>query len=147
PMPSSERGKGVHPGGLASYPVDHIGFLSPDAEATAKAFGQVFGSAPSTPHAIKGAPLKFVQLHHAATTIEIGQPVGRSNPAADFVARRKGPGAHHLAFKVGDKFDEMVSTLQAKGGKLTLGGRGSGDAWLDFSDSLGLVIEVVGAKK
>jgi catechol 2,3-dioxygenase-like lactoylglutathione lyase family enzyme len=147
PMPSSERGKGVHPGGLASYPVDHIGFLAPDAEATGKAFGQAFGDTPSAARVMKGAPLKLVELHHAGTTIEIGQPTGRSGPAADFVARRKGPAAHHLAFNVGDQFDGVVAALQAKGGKLTLGRRGSGDAWLDFSESLGLVIEVVGARR
>jgi catechol 2,3-dioxygenase-like lactoylglutathione lyase family enzyme len=148
PMPSSEAGKGVHAGELASYPVVHVGFLSSDAEATAKAFSDVFGGTPSPARVMKSPPLKVVQLGHAGTTIEIDEPVGRSGPGADFLARRKGPGAHHVAFDVGDKVDEIIGTLQAKGGKLTLGRRGSGYAWLDFSDSLGLVIEVIdGGKK
>jgi hypothetical protein len=149
----------VRAGGLAMYPVAHVTFLSAHADATAKAFADVFGITPSAARVEKPvyyppgstasakAYLKTVELKNAGMTVVVAEPVGSPSPASDFVAKNGGLGAYGVAFDVGDKVDEMVAALQAKGGKWTVGRTGGGYAWIDFTDSMGLVIELRGRGK
>ena len=73
--------------------------------------------------------------------------MGAPTPWSEFVARQKGSAAQHLAIDVGNRMDEMIADLVAKGGKWTNGKPGGGYAYLDFMDTLGLVFELNGTSK
>ena len=104
PVPSPATTANVLAGGLAKYPVAHVTFLSAHADATAKAFADVFGVAPSAARVEKpvyyppgstanaNAYLKTVELKNAGMTVVVAEPVGSPSPAADFVAKHGGLG-------------------------------------------------------
>jgi hypothetical protein len=63
------------------------------------------------------------------------------------VQKQKGTAAQHVAINVGDRMDEMIRDLQAKGGTWTNGKAGGAYAYLDFTDTLGFVLELNGTSK
>ncbi len=79
--------------------------------------------------------------------LELIESVGGPTPWSEYVARHKGTAAQHLAINVGDKMDEMIRDLRAKGGKWTNGKTGGAYAYLDFMDTLGLIFELNGTSK
>jgi len=151
---------------LGSLQVTHLGFAITDADKVAKAFTDILGipmprirdykdSFPTDPRVQyppespwnKDTPLRLTSWRQGPVGIELIASVGGPTPWSDFVAKQHGSAAQHIAINVGDKMDEMILTLQQKGGKWTNGKTGGIYAYLDFQDKLGLVFELNGTSK
>lgn len=144
---------------LASLNVGHVGFAATDAAQVSSGFAKLLGIAPPKvmeykdsqypPDAkwSKSAFLRIGFLSHGPIGLEFIESVGGPTPWSEDVARHKGTAAQHLAINVGDKMDEMIRDLVAKGGKWTNGKPGGNYAYLDFTNTLGLVFELNGTSK
>ena len=144
------------PGGtMGSQPVTRVGLVVRNADATAKAYADILGVTIPTSRAVKTmdypAGSKFNRKAHYKITswkhdngisIELLEPVGGPSPWSEALQKQHGNGVHHLTFNVGDRLDEMIRLLQAKGGTLTYGRPGGSSAYLDFTEKLGIVIEL-----
>lgn len=157
PAPAVPAGDALPP--LASLNVGHVGFAAADTAALTEAFGKTFGvPAPKVmeyrdsqyPPNNKWNPAAFLKLafwSQGGTGLEAIQSVGGPTPWSEYVTQHKGSAAQHLAINVGNRMDEMIKDLQAKGGKWTNGKPGGAYAYLDFSDTLGLIFELNGTSK
>jgi hypothetical protein len=144
---------------LAALPVSHVGFAATDEAAVVSRFAKVFGIAPPNPIDYKDAQyppdakwsrtayLRIGFMRHGPIGLEIIESVGGPTPWSEFVQRQKGTAAQHFAINVGDRMDEMIRDLVAKGGKWTNGQPGGNYAYLDFMDTLGVIFELNGTSK
>jgi catechol 2,3-dioxygenase-like lactoylglutathione lyase family enzyme len=144
---------------LAALPVSHIGFAVTDFDRVAQGFADVLGI--SAPKAIDykdsqyppnskwnpSAPLRLGLWPQKNAGVELIQSVGGPTPWSEYVQTQKGTAAQHVAINVGDRMDEMIKDLQAKGGQWTNGKPGGNYAYLDFMNTLGLVLELNGTSK
>ena len=144
---------------LAALNVSHVGFAVTDAAATAARFGDVLGT--SVPTVIEytdaqyppdtqwssSAYLRLAFWSQGGMGLELIESVGAPTPWSEFVTRQNGSAAQHLAIDVGNRMDEMIADLVAKGGTWTNGKPGGTYAYLDFMDTLGLVFELNGTSK
>ena len=143
---------------LGSHPVTHVGVVVRDADEAARAYAEVLGVTippaqvvtamefPEGSTASQDAHVKVTTwTHENGIGIELIEPVGAPSPWSEALEKQRGNAVHHLAFDVGNRLDEMVRLLQAKGGTLTYGRPGGTSKYLDFTDTLGIVIEVRGS--
>jgi hypothetical protein len=140
-------------------PVSHVGIAATDTAAVSGTFAKLFGIAPPRvidykdaqyPPDSKWSPSAYLRLatwSQGGTGIEIIESVGSPTPWSEYVKQHKGTAAQHIAFNVGNRMDEMIRDLVAKGGKWTNGKPGGNYAYLDFTGTLGLVIELDGTSK
>ena len=146
------------PGGtLGSQPVTRVGIVVKNADEAARAYADILGVTipparvvksmeyPEGSTASRDAHIKVATwTHENGIAIELIEPVGGPSPWSEALQKQRGNAVHHLTFGVGNRLDEMIRLLQAKGGKLTYGRPGGTSAYLDFTDKLGIVIEVTG---
>lgn len=90
---------------------------------------------------IIGRPCR-IKLYGAAlgqTVMELIEPVEGDSIWADFVGVTGG-GLHHVAFSVRD-WQDRVSDLQKRGGKMVVGGVNAAMHWGYFSTPIGIIVE------
>jgi hypothetical protein len=149
-------------------PLGHVGFAVKNIEDTHKGFVEILGieaiplgivprDVPDMtwpyPPGSKWNPnvkLRHVILRMGSVGIELIESLGSPTPWSDIIEKQKGTVLQHLALGRGKyEFEEWLRVGQEMGGKWTNGsipGRGvvpnSGPfAYLDWTDSLGLVFE------
>jgi hypothetical protein len=139
--------------------VTHVGFAVTDASAVGARFGDALGIAapkvidykdsqyPPDAKWNKSAYVRLAVWNQGGTGMELIESVGGPTPWSEFVARQKGPSAQHIAIDVGNRMDETIADLLAKGGRWTNGKPGGNYAYLDFTDTLGLIFELNGTSK
>jgi len=144
---------------LGTHAVTHVGFAVRDADQAVQAYADVLGIPQPQVNEYKGAQyppesnwsyeayLRLTSWQQENIGIEIIAPVGSPNPWSDYIERYKGNAAQHIAINVGDQMQDMVDELQTKGGEWTNGKEGGTYAYLDFSESLGIVFEVNGTAR
>ena len=152
---------GPQTGLFGGRPVGHIGFAVRDVEAAIEAFVDVLGVAPAQPMEFPPPPMPFpfppdlgwdVNSHVRVTLlslanagIELIEPVGGPNPWTDTLEKQRGNALQHLALGRGEiEREEWLRIGQEKGGKWTNGGPNGelgGFAYLDFTETLGLIFE------
>jgi catechol 2,3-dioxygenase-like lactoylglutathione lyase family enzyme len=144
---------------LATLPVGHVGIAATNATAVANNYARLLGI--PTPRVIeykdaqyppgtkwsRSAFLRLASWNQGGIGVEIIESVGEPTPWSEYVTRHKGTAAQHLAINVGDRMNEMIKALVAKGGTWTNGKPGGNYAYLDFSSTLGLVFELNGTSK
>ena len=84
------------------------------------------------------------ELRHGPFGIELIQSMARPTPWTDTLDRMRGMAVQHVAVRRGSLGrDEWIRTGRATGGRWTSAGPPSHDgfAYLDFSDTLGLMFE------
>ena len=157
PPPSPVVGDALPP--LAALTVSHVGFAVTDTAAVSGTFAKVLGiAAPRVidykdaqyPPDAKWNPSAYLRLatwNQGGTSVEIIESVGAPTPWSEYVRQHKGTAAQHIAINVGNRMDEMIRDLVAKGGKWTNGKPGGNYAYLDFMGSLGLIRELNGTSK
>ncbi|MEQ1897647.1 MAG: VOC family protein [Vicinamibacterales bacterium] len=157
PPPSVPPGDALPP--LAALNVGHVGFAAADTTALTEAYGRTFGVAAPKVMEYKDAqyppnniwsPTAFLRLafwSQGGTGLEAIQSVGGPTPWSEDVVKHKGSIAQHLAINVGNRMDEIIKDLTAKGGKWTNGKPGGAYAYLDFSSTLGLIFELNGTSR
>ncbi len=157
PPPTPAAGALLPP--LGSLRVPHIGFAVTDTDAVARGFAHVFGIQP--PRVVdykdsqyppdsawnRDAYLRLTSWKQGDLGMELIASVGAPTPWSEYLKKAKGSLGHHIALDVGDRMDETIRDLQAKGGKWTNGKVGGNYAYLDFMDTLGLVFELNGTSK
>jgi len=157
PAPALPAGDALPP--LAALPVTHVGFAAIDTAAVVNGFAKIFGIAPPKvmdykdaqyPPAAKwnrDAYLRLAFWNQGGMGVEVIESVGRPTPWSEYVQRQKGTAAQHLAINVGNRMDETIRDLTAKGGAWTNGKPGGNYAYLDFMDTLGIIFELNGTSK
>ena len=79
--------------------IAHVGVAVPDLEAALRFYRDVLGLEPHPAESADGAAI--VSLTFGESAVELLAPVEPSSPIAKFLERR-GPGIHHLCFRVPD---------------------------------------------
>ena len=97
--------------------VEHVGIAVENLEEAVQFMKEVFGVEASEiveqpEHNIRGAMLNFGEAK-----MEMVQPTAPDTPIARFLQSR-GPGLHHLAFRVKDSVKERLDALKARGFQL-----------------------------
>ena len=94
-------------------PVDHIGVAVLDLDEGKRLYGEVFGLRLVFEEEVPTEQVRVAGFDGGGLTIELLQATDPNSPIAKFVAKR-GPGIHHVAYKV-DDVGAMLKHLQAQG--------------------------------
>ena len=94
--------------------VSHVGIAVTDLDAALAFYRDVLGVVPGPSESMDGATI--VPLPVGRSTVELLVPEKPESPIAKFLARR-GPGIHHLCFKVPD-LDEALTRCHKLGYRL-----------------------------
>ena len=142
---------------FGSRPIGHVGLANTDADASREKYVEVFGM--EAPEVRRYPPegkfpfppghswdteayVRTAMLSQAGIGIEMIESVGSPTPWTRHIDTQNGTSIMHIAVGRGNiPRDEWLRIGQEKGGKWTNGGADSFFAYLDWSDTLGLVIE------
>ena len=100
--------------GLEGLALDHVAIAVPTFEA-AGPYLALGLRAEGPDEVVAGQGVAVRLLRAGDTVIELLAPLGADTPVARFLDRR-GPGLHHLAFRVGD-LDAEIARLQEQGAR------------------------------
>jgi len=125
--------------------IAHIGIAVPDITTALSFYRDVLGLAPGPAEEADGAVI--VTLPFGESAIELLEPATQDGPIARFLARR-GPGIHHICFRVAD-LDAAMARCRDAGYRLVDAEprRGAGDrriAFLHPSSTAGILYELTG---
>lgn len=128
--------------------VDHIGIAVRSIDEALGFYKKALGAVPVHREEVPSKNVRVVFLGLGETTLELMEPTGEEGAVAKFLKSR-GPGLHHVAFKVEDISVEMK---RLKGDGLPpletrprAGARGHHVCFLHPKLSGGVLIELVGA--
>jgi len=79
---------------------DHIGIAVDSIESSSK-FYQDLGLSSGESEVVQNQGVEVLFFHTGETHIELLQPISKDSAIAKFL-KRKGPGLHHIAFRVDD---------------------------------------------
>jgi methylmalonyl-CoA epimerase len=121
----------------------HVGVAVPSIAAALPFYRDVLGVVPSAPEAADGAAI--VSLALGAVDVELLEPRDPESPIAKFLARR-GPGIHHLCFRVAD-LESALARCRAAGYRLVddaprVGAGGRRIAFLHPKSTAGILLEL-----
>lgn len=127
---------------MFSYPLDHVAVAVASLEEACRLF-QLLTGEPCSPS--ETLPAQGVQVSFSGS-VEILEPTGPDTTVGRFLERR-GPGLHHLAFRVPD-LPEALSRLESQGVELIdreprIGARGHQVAFLHPRSTGGILVELV----
>lgn len=123
--------------------VSHIGIAVSDLEAALAFYRDVLGIEPGPAESLDGASIVSVPL--GDTTVELLVPESPESPVAKFLARR-GPGIHHLCFRV-PNLDDALDRCRQHGYRLVderprPGAGGHRVAFLHPTSTAGVLLEL-----
>ncbi len=126
--------------------IDHIGVAVDDLEAAIELHRDTFGMPLVHRETIDGQGVQAALLDVGDSHVELLAPLADDTPVGRFLARR-GPGLHHVAYRV-DDVDSALEALRAAGDRLLdetprPGIRGSRIAFLHPSAAGGVLTEIV----
>ena len=126
--------------------IDHAGVAVSDLEAAIAFYRDVLGMALVHRETLPAQGVRAALLDVGGSHVELLEPLETDGGVARFLARR-GPGLHHLAYRVGD-IDAVLASLSAAGTRLIdaqprAGIRGSRVAFLHPSATGGVLTELV----
>lgn len=93
--------------------VDHIGFAVEDLDAAIAFYGAAFGLAAWERISLADRQLDIAVARLGETLVELLAPTGEQAAITKFL-REKGPGVHHIAYRV-DDIRATLGELQARG--------------------------------
>ncbi len=128
------------------HAIDHAGIAVADLEATVAFYRDVLGMALVHRETLPAQGVRAALLDVGESHVELLEPLDAEGGVARFLARR-GPGLHHLAYRVHD-IDAALASLSAAGMRLIderprTGIRGSRVAFLHPSAAGGVLTELV----
>jgi methylmalonyl-CoA/ethylmalonyl-CoA epimerase len=94
--------------------IAHVGVAVPDLGAAVAFYRDVLGLRPGAPEEADGATI--VSLPFGESEVELLAPLRSDSPIARFLERR-GPGIHHLCYRVAD-LDAALAACRAAGYRL-----------------------------
>ncbi len=133
--------------------LNHIGVATPDIDASAALYRDVFGATHVTPTRTiseQGVHVAFVSLPN--TEIELIQPVDDRSPIAGFLAKSPAGGQHHVCFEVDDILaarDELLAKgLSVIGsGEPRIGAHGTPILFFHPKGTGGVLVELMEAPR
>lgn len=127
-------------------PLDHVGIAVEDLDAAVNLYARVLGLRPVHREIVPTQGVEEVLLSDGDVVVQLLGALGPDTPVGRFLERR-GPGVHHLAFRVGDVASEL-DRLRADGVALVdevprPGSRGSTIAFVHPRGMAGVLVELV----
>jgi methylmalonyl-CoA/ethylmalonyl-CoA epimerase len=96
--------------------LDHVNIAARDADALAEKLADLLGLVPEDECVVEDQGVRVRMLRAGGTKIEITEPLGEETPVGRFLEKR-GPGLHHLAFRV-DDIEEAIGRFKDAGLRL-----------------------------
>jgi len=126
--------------------IDHIGIATNDIEQMASIYRDALGLNVVETEEVASQKVRVAMLPVGESRIELLEATAADSPISKFLARR-GPGIHHLAFKV-DDIRAALADLKSKGARLIdeeprTGAGGCLVAFIHPSSTGGVLIELV----
>jgi methylmalonyl-CoA epimerase len=126
--------------------IDHVGVAVEDIDAALALYRDALGMPLVHRETVSEQGVDAALLDVGDGHVELLQPLGPETPVAKFLAR-KGPGLHHVAYRV-DDVAEALAKLSAAGLRLIdeqprTGIRGSRVAFLHPASTGGVLTEIV----
>jgi methylmalonyl-CoA/ethylmalonyl-CoA epimerase len=126
---------------LRAVAFDHVGIVAPDANALplARALGAP-GTLAEMPSGVA------IGRFGPGATVELVTPARPGNPVEGFLARR-GPGLHHVAFRVDEPLADALAALHEEGiepaGEIVPSSDGRPSVFLHPKTTGGILVELV----
>ena len=129
--------------------IDHIGIATGDAAASLHFFRDILGLHPGAAEEVRAQGVRVTFLDAGDTRVEIVEAMDDSAPFAASL-RKRGPGLHHVAFRVTD-IDATLTRLSAAGVRLIdhvgrAGAHGTIVAFVHPASTGGVLVELVERK-
>lgn len=126
--------------------IDHIGVATDDLDASLALYEGSFAMPLAHRETVAEQGVEAVLLDVGECHVELLKPLGPETPVGKFL-ERKGPGLHHVAYRVGD-IEETLAKLKAAGVELIdaeprTGIRQSRVAFLHPRSTGGVLTEIV----
>jgi methylmalonyl-CoA/ethylmalonyl-CoA epimerase len=126
--------------------IDHVGVAVEEIDAALALYRDVLGMALVHRETVVEQGVDAALLDVGDSHVELLQPLAPETAVGKFLARR-GPGLHHVAYRVAD-IEQTLSSLAAAGVRLIdehprIGIRGSRVAFIHPSSSGGVLTEIV----
>ena len=96
--------------------IDHVGVAVEDLDGALELYEGTFGMPVAHRETVTGQGVEAVLLDVGACHVELLRPLGPDTPVGKFLGR-KGPGLHHVAYRVGD-IDAALAKLKEDGVEL-----------------------------
>ncbi|MES1915451.1 MAG: hypothetical protein MHM6MM_007394 [Cercozoa sp. M6MM] len=126
--------------------LNHVAIAVPDLEAGTALYRDVLGAKVSEPQDVPehGVTVVFVELPN--TKIELLYPLGEKSPIANFLAKNKAGGIHHVCLEV-DDVRVAIDTLVGRGMRVLneepkIGAHGNPVTFLHPKDCNGVLVEL-----
>lgn len=97
---------------LSNYPLDHIGIVVENLDESIAFYQKAFGLQVSCREEIAERNIELVFLPLGNTDLELIAPTGPNSTVSKFLEER-GPGLHHLCYKVTDLKAELIKFAAA----------------------------------
>ena len=126
--------------------IDHIGVATDDLDAALALYGGTFAMPLAHRETVAEQGVEAVLLDVGPCHVELLQPLGPDTPVGKFLAK-KGPGLHHVAYRVED-IESVLASLKEAGVRLIdeaprTGIRNSRVAFLHPRATDGVLTEIV----
>ena len=126
--------------------IDHVGIAVPDLEAAVARYRAALGAEPVHRERVEDQGVDEVLFRVGDGYVQLLGALGPHTPVGRFLAKR-GPGVHHVAFRVGDVASEL-ERLRAAGFRLVdevprRGSRGTTIAFVHPAGTEGVLVELV----
>jgi methylmalonyl-CoA epimerase len=96
--------------------IDHVGVAVEDLDSALGLYETTFGMPVAHRETVSEQGVEAVLLDVGACHVELLRPLGPDTPVGKFL-ERKGPGLHHVAYRVGD-IDAALAKLKEDGVEL-----------------------------
>lgn len=126
--------------------IDHVGIAVEDIETALPVYRDSLGLPVVHRETVAEQGVDAALLDVGESHVELLQPLTRESAIGKFISQR-GPGLHHVAYRVGD-IDQALSELKAAGMRLIderprTGIRGSRIAFVHPGSAAGVLTEIV----
>jgi methylmalonyl-CoA/ethylmalonyl-CoA epimerase len=96
--------------------IDHVGVATEDLDAALALYSETFAMPVAHRETVEEQGVEAVLLDVGPCHVELLRPLGPDTPVGKFLAR-KGPGLHHVAYRVED-IESTLATLRDAGVRL-----------------------------
>jgi methylmalonyl-CoA epimerase len=126
--------------------IDHVAIAVPDLEAAIAYYAEVFGATVDHREVVESDGVEEALLKVADSYIQLLTPVREDSPVAKYL-EKKGPGLHHVGYRVADCAVALQS-VKDHGGQVIdqaprPGSRGTTVAFVHPKGAFGTLIELV----
>jgi methylmalonyl-CoA/ethylmalonyl-CoA epimerase len=131
---------------VTALPLDHVAIAVASLDESGATFARLLGTAASGRERVASQGVEVMFLATGTATLELIAPLSSDSPVGRFLASR-GPGLHHIAFRVAD-LEATLRELAGAGLRLVdreprIGAHGRRIAFVHPASAGGVLIELV----